>query len=87
VRAAHEWPPDVAILDLRLPLLDGSAVARRLRELATDKQPLLIAIAGGPGDSDRRRAAEAGIDLCLPRPIDPEVLQRLLRRFQAILGK
>jgi DNA-binding response OmpR family regulator len=81
VRMSQESSPDVALLDIRLPGMDGYEVARRLQERATKKKPLLIAITGCGREQDRRRSAEAGIDLHLVKPVDPEALQRLLRRF------
>ncbi len=86
LRAAHESPPDVALLDIRLPGMDGCDVARRLLERAAEKKPLLVALAGCGREQDRRRAAEAGIDLYLLKPMDPEALRRLLRRFQGIMA-
>jgi CheY-like chemotaxis protein len=67
--------------------MDGYEVARRLQERATKKKPLLIAITGCGREQDRRRSAEAGIDLHLVKPVDPEAAQRLLRRFQSIIAK
>src|SRR5262245_16592115 len=84
--AAQSRQPDVALLDIGLPgAMDGYQVARRLHELASDKKPLLIAVTGFAQDVDRRRAAEAGIDLHLPKPADPEELLRVLRRFRTIV--
>jgi CheY-like chemotaxis protein len=86
LRLARAWPPDVVLLDLVLPGgLDGYELARRLTDLPAPKRPLLIAVTGLGQDADRRRSAEAGIDLHLLKPVDPAWLQRLLRRFQAVL--
>jgi CheY-like chemotaxis protein len=87
LRVAQERPPDVALLDLLLPGMDGYEVARRLLERATDKRPLLIAITGCGQEPDRQRSAQAGIDLHLLKPVDPAALQGLLKRFQGIIAE
>jgi CheY-like chemotaxis protein len=87
LRVAHDWPPDVVLLDIGLPGLDGYEVAKRLHERAAGRKPLLIAITGYGQDEDRRRSAEAGIHLHLLKPADPAGLQQMLKRFQGIIGK
>jgi CheY-like chemotaxis protein len=85
--AAREGPPDVALLDLRLPGgLDGYEVARRLGWLPGTKQPLLIALTGLAGEEDRRRSEAAGIHLHLAKPVNGPQLKRVLRQFAAVLG-
>ncbi len=69
--------PDVVIVDIGLPGLDGYAIARRLRE-AGPPGVLLVAITGYGQDGDRRRSREAGFDVHLTKPIDPGVLDALL---------
>jgi CheY-like chemotaxis protein len=86
LRAAAENPVDVVLLDIGLPRMDGYEVARRLQQQATEKKPLLIAIAGCGRDQDLRRSSEAGIDLYLLKPVDAEALRRMLRRFQRIIA-
>jgi CheY-like chemotaxis protein len=84
-QAARSKPPDVVLLDLALPGMDGWEVARRLRGPAWDKKPLFIAVTGYGGEEDRRRSLEAGIDLHLEKPVDPDYLRRLLAKFHRIL--
>src|ERR1700758_1476818 len=79
---ARAAPPDVALVDISLPGMDGHEVARRLHAQASDKRPLLIAITGNAQEEYRARSAEVGIDLHLIKPIQPDDLRRLLRRFQ-----
>lgn len=82
LRAAEEAMPDFALLDGRLPGLDGWEVARRLRGLTLKtRSPLFVALAGCNRDVDRRRSAEAGIDLHLLKPVDPHVLVTMLNQF------
>ena len=75
---ARSARPDVVILDIGMPDMSGYDVARALREepWATDLQ--LIALTGWGQDDDRRRAAEAGFDHHLTKPIDPDELERLI---------
>ncbi len=83
--AAQADQPDVILLDLGLPGLDGHEVARRLTARAAWKRPFLIAVTGYGSDTDRRRSAQAGVDLHLVKPVDPEQLVGLLRKFRAIV--
>jgi PAS domain S-box-containing protein len=78
VEVASRFEPDVALLDLGMPRLDGYAVARRLRDGADGRPVLLLAITGWGQVNDRRRAIDAGFDDHLVKPVDPAVLlQRL----------
>jgi CheY-like chemotaxis protein len=88
VSLAADAPPDVALLDICLPGLNGWEVARWLREqtAGTGRRPLLIAVTGVGSDADRRRSAEAGIDLHLLKPVDPAALIGLLDRFRRVLA-
>jgi CheY-like chemotaxis protein len=89
LRVASSSPPDVVLLDLGLPGMDGLEVARRVHEgagPATAKAPLLIAVTGRHSDDDRRRSEEAGIDLHLTKPVDAGLLLQVLRRFQGIIA-
>jgi PAS domain S-box-containing protein len=69
--------PDAVIVDIGLPGLDGYTIARRLRE-AGPPGVLLVAVTGYGQDGDRRRSREAGFDVHLTKPIDPNVLEALL---------
>ena len=73
--------PDVALLDLGLPGLDGYQLAERLYAQRPDRRPLLVAITGRGGDLDKAYSASVGIDLHLVKPIDPDKLLGLLHRF------
>jgi CheY-like chemotaxis protein len=85
VRLAEQEPPDVVLLDIGLPGINGYEVARRLRAMPRDFRPLLIAVSGYGMATDRRQAAEAGIDLHWVKPADPQKLLALLDRFAGIL--
>ena len=82
VKQAQEQPPDVVLLDIGLPGLDGWAVARQIRGRADGQRPLLVAVTGYGKDEDRQRSVESGIDVHLLKPVDPAYLERLLDKWQ-----
>jgi CheY-like chemotaxis protein len=71
-------PPDVALLDIGLPIMDGCEVARQLVGLCRENKPALIAVSGYGGEEQARRCADAGIELLLLKPVDPEELRLML---------
>jgi CheY-like chemotaxis protein len=75
---AREVEPDVVLLDIGLPRLDGFEVARRLREEHPERQMLLVALTGYGQERDRVRAREAGFDHHLLKPVRLEMLEQLL---------
>jgi CheY-like chemotaxis protein len=81
LRAVQGSPPDVVLLDLGLPKMDGWQVAQQIRQLSIEKRPLLVAVSGFGTEADRRRSQEAGIDLHLIKPVDAAELTDLLKRF------
>ena len=70
--------PDVALLDIGLPRMDGHELARRLRATPEGQAMTLIALTGYGQASEREKAAAAGFDHYLVKPPDPQALQRLL---------
>ena len=71
VEAAARLDPDVILLDIGLPVLNGYEAARRIREQQGQKRrPLLVALTGWGQDEDRRRSEEAGFDAHLVKPVD-----------------
>ena len=81
---ARAKTPAVALIDIGLPGMDGYEVAKRLRALAGPRA-FLVALTGYSDPEDRRRAAEAGFDAHVVKPVDPDELTRLLAR-QGIPG-
>lgn len=69
VQLAASQVPDVCVLDIGLPGMDGYEVARRIRRMNPDRQTRLIAVTGWGSDSDREMSAEAGFDSHLVKPI------------------
>jgi two-component system CheB/CheR fusion protein len=75
---ARRNPPDIALLDISLPGMDGFELAREMRRLPEGQRILLVALTGHRLEEDRAQATEAGFDHHLVKPVDPDVLQRLL---------
>jgi two-component system CheB/CheR fusion protein len=75
--------PDIALLDIGMPLLDGYEVARRIRAEEWGKSVTLVALTGWGQESDRRRSQEAGFDTHLVKPLDPDRLSALLAQLPA----
>ena len=78
---AIEYKPDVVLLDIGLPDINGYEVARHLRKHPQTERVGLIAMTGYGQDSDRQLSREAGIDLHLVKPVDPQKLQGLLETW------
>jgi signal transduction histidine kinase/ActR/RegA family two-component response regulator len=78
VACVAEWQPDIALVDVGLPDIDGYEVARRVRALGLPNPPKLIAITGFGQQSDLHRAYEAGFDLHLTKPVAPQFLQEVM---------
>ncbi|SAK70067.1 PAS/PAC sensor hybrid histidine kinase [Caballeronia fortuita] len=76
----RHFPPEVVLLDLALPDLDGYAVLRTLRSQRLLGGATVIAMTGFGQDSDKERSAQAGFDAHLVKPVDFDVLDRLLEK-------
>ncbi len=78
LEAARAQRPEVVLLDIGLPGLDGFQVARKLREEVGLEDTLLVAMTGYGQPEDRRRSREAGIHHHFVKPVEPLVLRNLL---------
>jgi PAS domain S-box-containing protein len=78
LRIAREFRPELAILDLGMPVMDGYELARRLRDLDGPSPLKLVALSGWGQDGDRRKARDAGFDVHLVKPVDPSCLLKML---------
>jgi CheY-like chemotaxis protein len=76
LEAAKSFRPDVALVDIGLPAMDGYEVARRIRQLPELRAIRLIAVTGYGQASDRQRSAQAGFDCHLVKPVDLAELRR-----------
>ena len=74
LQAVQTFRPDVVVLDLGLPKLDGFEVARRLRSNPETRDILLVAVSGYGQEEHRRRSSEAGFDHHLVKPVNFEAL-------------
>jgi CheY-like chemotaxis protein len=84
VEATTNFQPDVILLDIGLPRLNGYEAARKIREHQEQPgRPLLVALTGWGQDEDRRRSEEAGFDAHLVKPVDEAALGKLLDDFGA----
>lgn len=86
VAVLDEFRPDACILDLGMPGLDGCEVARRVRAWADPRPIPLVAVSGDDGEEARRRTAEAGFDLHLTKPFDPDRVAAVLADLVILRG-
>jgi signal transduction histidine kinase len=75
---AGQRKPEIVVLDVGMPKLDGCEVARRIRAEAWGRGAILVALTGWGQDVDRRRSREAGFDMHLVKPVDPATLCDML---------
>jgi CheY-like chemotaxis protein/two-component sensor histidine kinase len=80
--AAPEFKPEVVLLDIGLPEMDGYEVARRLRAQNGSHRMRLVAVTGYGQPADRRRARAAGFDEHMVKPVEPAMLQAFLRSVE-----
>jgi PAS domain S-box-containing protein len=78
LEAANRLRPDAVLLDIGLPGLNGYEVCRRIRNEPWGKQMMLVALTGWGQDEDRHRSREAGFDAHMVKPVDFDVLLKLL---------
>ncbi|HEX5746832.1 MAG TPA: ATP-binding protein [Archangium sp.] len=81
LQMAETFQPEVALLDIGLPVMDGYELARLLRQRHAARGIRLIAVTGYGQASDRQQSKEAGFDAHLVKPLDLDVLESLLKRL------
>jgi two-component system, chemotaxis family, CheB/CheR fusion protein len=87
VEVGNTFRPDVVLLDIGLPKLNGYDVARTMRLQAWGAAAILVALTGWGQDEDRRRSAEAGFDAHIVKPIDLAVLNEILSTSHGASGE
>lgn len=83
IRVATEFRPDVILMDIGMPKMNGYDAARHLRQQPWGQKILLVALSGWGTTADQQRSQEAGFDHHLIKPADPSALQRLLTDFDS----
>lgn len=82
VATAETFLPEVVLLDIGLPKLNGYEVAQRIREKAWGTSMFLIAVTGWGQEEDRQRSAEVGLNVHMVKPVEPSVLEKLLAELR-----
>ena len=80
---ARRFRPEVILLDIGLPDMDGYDVARQIRSLSRGNDIVLIAVTGWGQPDDRQRATNAGFNHHLTKPVEYAALRELLGRLNA----
>jgi CheY-like chemotaxis protein len=75
---AEDFRPEVVVLDIGMPGMDGNEVARRLRDRPEFEATLILALTGWGSESDRRKSKQSGFDWHLVKPIGPEAIRAFL---------
>jgi PAS domain S-box-containing protein len=78
VELAQAFEPDLILMDIGMPRMNGLEAARRIRQLPLRKRPKIAALTGWGQDADRRGSSEAGIDRHLVKPVELQTVQQLL---------
>ena len=78
LQVGESFAPEIVLLDIGMPKLNGYEAARRMRALPWGSRLVLVALTGRSQDEDRRRSHEAGFDFHLVKPIEPAALEKLL---------
>jgi CheY-like chemotaxis protein len=86
LEAARAFGPEVVLLDIGLPGMDGYEVARRLRAQAATREAVLVAVTGYGQDEDRERSRQAGFEYHLVKPVDLGILQTVFATRNKGLG-
>ena len=82
VATAETFLPEVILLDIGLPKLNGYEVAQRIRESAWGVSMFLIAVTGWGQEEDRQRSSEVGLNVHMVKPVEPAALERLLAELR-----
>jgi CheY-like chemotaxis protein len=81
VAVAERYRPEIILLDITMPKLDGYEACRRIREYHWGKSILIFALTGWAQESDRRKSRDAGFNGHLAKPIELDALRQLLKAY------
>jgi CheY-like chemotaxis protein len=82
VDLAERFRPQLIVMDIGMPQMDGLEASRRIRRQAQGKEIIIIALSGLDQDDDKRSCAEAGINHHMAKPVRPDDLRAVIRDFQ-----
>jgi CheY-like chemotaxis protein len=77
VSAVEDWHPDVVLLDIGLPGIDGYEVAKRVRQSDHGKRVMLVALTGWGQDQDKQRTSDSGFDQHWVKPVGMDKLREI----------
>jgi CheY-like chemotaxis protein len=83
LEAATAFKPDIILLDIGLPKMNGYDVARRVRQQPWGEEMVLVALTGWGQDKDREKSREAGFNHHMVKPVDHAALTRLLANLSS----
>ena len=86
VDAAVAFLPDVILMDIGMPRLNGYEACRRIREQPWGGGPVIVACTGWGQEEDRRKSRDAGFNFHMTKPVDPSALEKLLDGLKATGG-
>jgi len=78
IACSKTFLPHLILLDIGMPGMAAYEAVRELRHIASAGETLIVAVAGHASPADKRCCAEAGFDLCIPKPIDFDILEQLV---------
>lgn len=84
IAAVHEFDPDIILLDVGLPRMDGYVVCEKIRNLPLSKPPVIIAVTGWGAESDIKRSRDAGFDEHVLKPVEFKQLIQTMDRLLAV---
>jgi CheY-like chemotaxis protein len=85
IEAAREFLPHVVVLDIRMPAVTGFEAARVFSHNSGGSRPVLIAVTGWPGESDKLRASMSGFDYYFGKPVAPADIVELVKKARPSL--
>ena len=87
VEQVEHYRPDVVLMDVGMPRLNGYEATRRIRALPSGQHAIIVALTGWGQDDDKARSHEAGCDGHLTKPVNLPDLERLLEKLQSAKHK